>query len=122
MIRIPGPGRIEVRVLDGAANPYLASGALLAAGLDGIENRIEPGPANSGNLYELSDDELSRRGIQYLPTNLREALQCLQDDAVVRDALGETYASYYIGVKSDEWDRYHRSISQWETDNYLKTY
>jgi glutamine synthetase len=122
MIRIPGAGRIEVRVVDGAANPYLASAALLAAGLDGIENKIEPGPANNGNLYELSDEELSRRGIQYLPTNLREALQCLQDDAVVREGLGDAYASYYMGVKSDEWDRYHRSISQWETDNYLKTY
>ena len=122
MIRIPGAGRIEVRVVDGAANPYLATAALLAAGLDGVENRIEPGPANSGNLYELSDDELSSRGIQYLPTNLREALQCMQEDTVVREALGDAYASYYIGVKADEWDRYHRNISQWETDNYLKTY
>jgi glutamine synthetase len=122
MIRIPAPGRIEIRVVDGAANPYLATAALLAAGLDGIESQIDPGPPNSGNLYELSDEELARRGIRYLPTNLREALGSMNDDAVVREALGDEYASYYIRVKSDEWDRYHRSISQWETDNYLKTY
>jgi glutamine synthetase len=122
MIRIPGVGRIENRVVDGAANPYLASAAMLAAGLDGIERRIDPGAANSGNLYEMPEEELRRRGIQYLPTTLQEALQCMQDDAVVRAALGEDYAAYYIRVKQDEWDRYHRSISQWETENYLGVY
>ncbi len=122
MIRIPGVGRIENRVVDGAANPYLASAAMLAAGLDGIERRIDPGAANSGNLYEMAEEELRRRGIQYLPTTLQEALQCMQDDAVVRAALGEDYAAYYIRVKQDEWDRYHRSISPWETENYLGVY
>jgi glutamine synthetase len=122
MIRIPGAGRIENRVVDGAANPYLASAAMLAAGLDGIERRIDPGAANSGNLYEMPEEELHRRGIRYLPTTLPEALQCMKDDAVVRAALGEEYAAYYIRVKQDEWDRYHRSISQWETENYLPVY
>ena len=122
MIRIPAAGRIEIRVVDGAANPYLATAALLAAGLDGIEQQIDPGPPNTGNLYALSDEELAGRGIGYLPTNLREALAAMKSDAVVREALGEEYAAYYIDVKSGEWDRYHRSVSQWETDNYLKTY
>ncbi len=122
MIRIPAPGRIEIRVVDGAANPYLATAALLAAGLDGIENQIDPGPPNTGNLYALSDEELANRGLDYLPTNLREALAAIKTDTVVREALGEEYAAYYIDVKNGEWDRYHRSVSQWETDNYLKTY
>src|SRR5437867_4378974 len=122
MIRIPDPGRIENRVVDGAANPYLASAAILGAGLDGIENKMDPGVANTANLYEMPEGELRRRGIQYLPTTLREALQCMKDDAVVRAALGEEYADYYIRVKQDEWDRYHSSVSQWETENYLPVY
>ncbi len=119
MIRVPGPGRIENRTADGASNPYLACAASLAAGLDGIENQLDPGVKNNDNLYELSETELSERGISYLPTTLSEALDCLEQDDVVKGALGEAYAPYYIQVKREEWGRYHRSVSQWETDNYL---
>src|SRR5206468_8602560 len=84
MIRIPAPGRVENRVVDGAANPYLASAAILGAGLDGIENKTDPGVANTDNLYEAPEDELARRGINVLPTTLREALDCLEKDTVVR--------------------------------------
>ena len=122
MIRLPSPGRIENRVVDGAANPYLASAAVLGAGLDGIENKIDPGKANTSNLYEASEDELARRGTTFLPTTLREALECLEEDAVVKEALGAEYAAYYIGVKEEEWRQYHQSIAQWELDNYLTTY
>ena len=119
MIRVPGPGRMENRTADGASNPYLACAVTLAAGLDGIENRIDPGKRNDDNLYELSDAELKERGIDFLPNTLHEAIDELEADSVVKAALGETYAPYYIQVKSDEWARYHQSISQWETDNYL---
>ncbi len=122
MIRIPAPGRIENRVVDGAANPYLACAALLAAGMDGIENKIDPGPANGENLYEMSAEELRRRHISCLPATLREALDCLTQDAVVSEALGVDYTSYYAGVKAEEWRQYNRSISQWEIAEYLKTY
>jgi glutamine synthetase len=122
MIRIPAAGRIENRVVDGAANPYLALAAMLAAGLDGMEHKMDPGPPNSGNLYELTEEELRSRQIRWLPATLHEALQCMGEDAVVRDALGAEYAVYYLRVKADEWDRYHLSISQWETDQYLGTY
>ncbi len=122
MIRIPAPGRIENRVVDGAANPYLACAAILAAGMDGIENKMDPGSPNTANLYEVSEQELQRRGIRFLPTTLREALDCLEEDAVVKKALGDEYSSYYIGVKAEEWRQYHQSVSQWEIDNYLKTY
>ena len=70
MIRIPGPGRIENRAVDGAANPYLAAAAMLAAGLDGIANKIDPGPANHGNLYEMPEEEWRQRNIGFLPTTL----------------------------------------------------
>jgi len=122
MVRIPGPGRIENRVVDGAANPYLAITVTLAAGLDGIERRIDPGPANLDNLYELSEEELIRRGIGFLPSTLREALTALEQDDVVKTSLGSAYADYYLRVKSDEWRNYHESVSQWEIDNYLRVF
>lgn len=122
MIRIPGPGRLEVRVMDGAANPYLAMAALLAAGLDGIENNLPAGTKNLDNLYELSQEELDARGIEFLPQNLAEAIDEFEKDAVVQSALGPIYAPYYATVKRDEWKRYHDTVSKWETDNYLGVY
>jgi glutamine synthetase len=122
MIRIPGPGRIENRVVDGAANPYLACAAMLAAGLDGVERKIDPGPANSANLYEAQEEDLRRRNIGFLPTTLQEAIAALSEDEVVKEALGAEYARYYLDVKRNEWTDYHRSVSQWELERYLKTY
>lgn len=122
MIRIPGPGRIENRVVDGASNPYLACAAILAAGMDGIENKIDPGPANTANLYDVSEEELARRGIKLLPTTLREALHCFEEDSVLTQALGTDYAAYYIQIRAEEWRQYHQSISQWEIERYLMTY
>src|SRR5713226_9724457 len=84
MIRIPAPGRFEDRTIDGATNPYLAATVVLAAGLDGIENKLDPGEANMDNLYELSEEELGRRGITTLPANLLDATRNLQADDVLR--------------------------------------
>jgi glutamine synthetase len=122
MIRIPGPGRIENRAVDGSANPYLATACMLAAGLDGIEKRISPGPRNTDNLYDVSESELRERGIGCLPDSLREAINELEKDPVIKAALGEEYADYYIEVKGDEWRRYHNSVSAWEVENYLGVY
>jgi glutamine synthetase len=122
MIRIPGPGRIECRTPDGAANPYLASAAMLAAGLDGIENKIDPGQRNEDNLYNLPEEELRRRDIDVLPRSLVQAIDDLEEDEVVKGALGDVYARYYIQVKREEWRQYHNSVSQWELDNYLGVY
>ena len=122
MIRIPAPGRIENRLGDGAANPYLASTVLLAAGLDGIENQMDPGVQNEDNLYEVSEAELQRRGINSLPATLDAAADALEQDDIIKHALGTTYADYYIQVKREEWRDYHLSVSEWETDNYLEVY
>lgn len=122
MIRIPAPGRIEVRVVDGAANPYLAYSAILAAGLDGIEKKINPGPPNHANLYEASEEELKQRQIGFLPTTLSDALDAFERDAVVQSALGECYAQHYVKVKREEWRQYNQSVSQWERDRYLPVY
>jgi len=122
MIRIPGPGRIELRTLDGAANPYLSFAALLAAGLDGIANQIDPGAPNHGNLYETPEDELARRNIGFLPATLAEAVEAFEQDSVVQAALGTEYAKHYIRLKREEWRQYNQTVSQWELDRYLPTY
>lgn len=119
MIRIPGPGRIELRTVDGAANPYLAFAAMLGAGLDGIAGRIDPGEANQANLYETSEEELIRRNIGLLPTTLAEALDALEADPVVQGALGAEFASHYVKVKREEWRQYNQTVSRWELDQYL---
>ena len=123
MLRIPGPGRIEDRTIDGSCNPYLAATAVLAAGLDGIERRLDPGEPNTENLYAVSYDELIRRGLQTLPTNLLMATLELEGDLVLREAFGrgrdEDYVDYYIRVKRDEWNRYHEQVTPWEIQEYM---
>jgi glutamine synthetase len=123
MLRIPGPGRIEDRTIDGSTNPYLAATVVLAAGLDGIERGLDPGEPNSDNLYAHSYDELRGRGLETLPANLLEATQALERDDVIRGSLGrgrdEDYADYFIRVKRDEWSRYHEQVTPWELKEYL---
>ena len=123
MLRIPGPGRVEDRTIDGSCNPYLAASVVLAAGLDGIENKLDPGDPNSGNMYTTSEDELKKRGVELLPGNLLDATRELEQDDVIRQALGrgkdEDYADYYIRVKRDEWRSYHEQVTPWEIKEYL---
>lgn len=123
MLRIPGPGRVEDRTIDGACNPYLAATAVLAAGLDGIEGKLDPGEPNSDNLYAIAYDELRRRGLQTLPANLLEATHELKVNDVLREAFGrgrdEDYVDYFIQVKREEWDRYHEQVTPWEIREYL---
>jgi glutamine synthetase len=123
MLRIPGHGRVEDRTIDGSCNPYLAATVVLAAGLDGIENRIDPGDPNPGNLYDVPEDELKRRGVELLPANLLDATRELERDDVMRKALGrgrdEDYLDYFIRVKRDEWTRYHERVTPWELTEYL---
>jgi glutamine synthetase len=123
MLRIPAPGRIEDRTIDGACNPYLAATVILAAGLDGIENKLDPGDPNSGNLYTKSTEELAKAGVETLPVNLLEATRELERDDVLREALGrgrdEDYLDYFVKVKRDEWTRYHEQVTPWEIREYL---
>jgi glutamine synthetase len=123
MLRIPAPGRVEDRTVDGSCNPYLAAAVIVAAGIDGIENRIDPGEPNSENLYSIPYDELRARGLETLPTNLLHATNELEGDEVIREALGkgrnEDYADYFIRVKRDEWNRYHEQVTPWEIKEYL---
>jgi DNA-binding transcriptional MerR regulator len=123
MLRIPGPGRIEDRTIDGSCNPYLAAAAVLAAGMDGIESGLDAGEPNSENLYTIPEAELRSRGLESLPANLLEAIGELEGDDVLRDALGrgreEDYVDYFSRVKRDEWFRYHEQVTPWEIREYL---
>jgi glutamine synthetase len=123
MLRIPAPGRIEDRTVDGSCNPYLAAAAVLASGLDGIAKGLDAGEPNSENLYSFSYDELTGRGLRSLPANLLDAVGELERDDVLRAALGpardEDYVDYYLRVKRDEWFRYHEQVSAWEVREYL---
>jgi glutamine synthetase len=123
MLRIPGPGRVEDRTIDGACNPYLAATVILAAGLDGIESGLDPGEPNSENLYTIPYDELRNRGLETLPANLLDATEELERDDALRAALGrgreEDYVDYFIRVKRDEWSRYHEQVTPWEIREYL---
>jgi len=118
MVRGPG-GRIELRLPDGACNPYLATAAVIAAGLDGIDNKIDPGEPNNVNLYDLSMDELKARGIELLPQNLSLALDALEADPLILGSLGPA-GKEFVNLKRMEWLEYMRHVSDWEIKSYLE--
>jgi glutamine synthetase len=123
MIRVPDSGRIEVRVVDGLANPYLAITGLLAAGLDGIDKSVDPGEPNKENLFEEDVAVVTGRGIGQLPATLSEAAAALAADGVLREAFGKVpggeYVDYYATVKRAEFAEYHAEVSPWEVGRYL---
>lgn len=122
-LRVPmGGGRVESRNADGACNPYLAATLALAAGLEGIREKIDPGEAQEDNLYELSFEELKERGIAELPSNLKEAVAEFSADPFVEKVLGSELKQEFITYKSEEWLQYHLRISSWEVEQYARLY
>lgn len=126
MIRIPerrGVGtRMELRMPDPSCNPYLAFSAILAAGLDGIQNELTPPPPVNKNIYTMSARERARNKIGTLPGNLSEAITALEKDEVIRDALGTHVANHFISAKRQEWQDYIAQVHGWELRRYLGTY
>jgi len=120
-VRIPG-GRLEMRLPDAGCNPYLATAAIVAAGMDGVQKRLHPGKPNNSNLYESTPEELQKLGVGLLPQNLLEAVQALEADEVVREGLGPELAAEFIQLKRMEWTEYARHVSDWETDRYLESF
>ncbi len=118
-VRVPaGGGRCESRNADGSVNPYLAAALVLAAGLEGIRERIDPGQPNEDNLYAISEAERLRRGIAFLPQTLQEAVQAFADDPFIAETLGRPLRDEFIRYKSEEWRDYHQTVSAWETARY----
>jgi glutamine synthetase len=127
MLRIPAAGRIEDRTVDGSCNPYLAATAVLAAGLDGIENELDPGdPTTELNLHDMGEDERKNLGVELLPANLLDATRELEQNDVLRAALGKTrdgdYVDYYVKVKQDEFAEWHNEVTPWEIKRYLQLF
>lgn len=116
------PGRFEWRLPDAAANPYLAAAALIAAGLDGIDRGLDPGPDTHDDLFELDPAERARRGLGRLPRSLDEALDALEADAVVQGALGPALAAEFLRLKRAEWAEYAAQVSPWEMARYATAF
>ena len=122
-IRVPmGGGRCESRNADSACNPYLAATLALAAGLEGVREKLDPGQPQDDNLYELPEAELRARGISYLPRNLEEAVEAFAADPFIERVLGAELRSEFITYKAEEWRAYHQQVSQWEIDQYARLY
>jgi len=116
MIRIPDAGRFELRLPDGAVNPYLLPSALLASGLDGIENTRDPGKRLDINMYT---DGHKAEGAKKLPLNLLDALRALEKSSILKSALGEETVSSYLKLKYDDWNAYSGHLTDWERQNTL---
>ena len=134
MIRVPGSGRFELRLMDGATNPYLLQAGILAAGIDGIEKKRNPGKPVNVNMYEESHKV---KGAKKLPLNLQQALTNLGNSKVLKDAFGKKVINSYLTLKKREIKKYNLSnekkigfkgakkstksniITQWEKDNTL---
>ncbi len=119
MVRIPY-GRLELRLPDGASNPYLTTAAVIAAGLDGVKRELDAGPGTKDNLYDYSPAQLKQHGIGILPQNLNEAIRAFEEDTVIRDALGNSLSEEFILLKDMEWVEYMRHVSDWEIKRYAE--
>jgi len=118
-VRVPaGGGRCESRNADGAVNPYLAATLVLAAGLEGIREKLDPGKPNEDNLYAITEEERRARGIEFLPQTLQEAVAAFADDPLVEQVLGKGLRDEFIRYKTEEWETYHLGVSAWEIERY----
>jgi glutamine synthetase type III len=116
MIRIPDPGRFELRLADGAVNPYLLPAVILAAGLDGVRNKRDPGRRLDINMYTEAD---KAGDVKRLPLNLLDALRAFEASAVLGDALGKDFVAAYLKLKHAEWNSYARHLTTWERQTTL---
>lgn len=115
MIRIPDFGRFEFRLSDGAVNPYLLPAAMIAAGLDGMEGKIDPGDRSEHNSYTEPPSDKAK----LLPGNLLDALRCLEKNTALTKYMGESLVNSYLKLKYQEWNQYSNHVSSWELDNTL---
>jgi len=130
LIRVPmvSPGksiegtRAEVRCPDPSSNTYLAFAVMVAAGLDGVERGLELGEPVEESLFEMTASELAEKGIREMPETLGEAIEELEKDPVIGEALGDHVLSHFVEAKRAEWDEYRTQVSAWEVDRYLESF
>ncbi len=116
MVRIPEAGRFELRLMDGATNPYLLQAGVLVAGLDGINNDRDPGKRLDINMY--TEGHMVKR-IRRLPLNLLDAVRLFDKSKVVREGFGDEFVTSYVKLKLDEWGKYARALTPWEREHTL---
>ncbi|MEC8728921.1 MAG: type III glutamate--ammonia ligase [Candidatus Puniceispirillales bacterium] len=116
MVRVPGPGRFELRLPDGAANPYLLQAVIIAAGLDGLEQKSDPGKRYDIDMYA---EGYKVRGAPKLPLNLLDALRAFDRDKGLKAAIGNDFSAAFLKLKHQEWNAYASHFTQWEKDNTL---
>jgi glutamine synthetase len=120
-LRVPlGGGRVELRAADSACNPYLAAAMVLAAGLEGIEEELDPGDPHTDNMYLKTPAELAEMGIRQLPATLAEAVDAFEADPITAKTFGPAMHKAWIDYKREEWRQYINYVSDWEKDRYLK--
>jgi len=120
MLRIPLTSpRVESRAVDGTCSTYLAATVYLHAGLDGIENELDPGEPLRENMYVLDDEGLEQRGVETLPRTLLEAIEAFDADPLMEVAFGPELKKAYVELKTQEWWDYHNDVSPWEIERYL---
>ncbi|MCO0832483.1 type I glutamate--ammonia ligase [Fructobacillus sp. W13] len=126
MIRVPsarGIGtRLELRTVDPTANPYLTLAAILTAGLDGIDNHLEPSSSVDKNIYLMDENERKKAGIRDLPDTLLDALEELEKDSIVIDSVGQHITDKFVEAKRIEYQSYRQFVTKWEIDNYFMNY
>jgi glutamine synthetase len=111
MVRVPGKGRFELRLPDGAANPYLLQSVIIAAGLDGIRTNAHPGKRLDIDMYQLGH---TVKDAPRLPLNLLDAVRAFDKDTSLKSALGDEFAAAYIKLKTDDWNSYVSHFTDWE--------
>ncbi len=116
MVRVPGPGRFELRLPDGATNPYLLQAVILAAGLDGVRTKANPGKRHDIDMYAEGHKV---RGAPRLPLNMLDALREYDKDKGLKTAMGDEFSAAYLKMKHQEWNDFTSHFSQWEKDNTL---
>lgn len=122
-LRIPSEGgRVELRSADSSCNPYLGIALMVAAGLEGIEQGLQPTPPNEVNLYKKSDAERAEQGVFWLPRSLEDAIIALENDPLSRQVMGDTMLDSWLEMKREEWHVYNTHVSQWERERYLRMF
>ena len=120
MLRIPMTSpRVESRAVDMTTNPYLGAAMMLAAGLEGIEQQLDPGDPIPDNMYLQSDQELQSMEVKTLPRTLLEAIEAFDQDPLTEEVMGPELKQSYVELKKSEWWDYHNAVSSWELDHYL---
>jgi glutamine synthetase len=120
-LRIPlAGGRVELRAADSACNPYLGAAMVLTAGLEGIENALDPGKPHRENMYLKTPAQLQELGIRMLPRTLEEAVDAFAADPLSKTVFGDKMYQTWIDYKREEWLSYTNHVSDWEMDRYLK--